>query len=298
MDRGELLSLEVALQERIVAGNDLLHDLFVHLVFVGGDIVGERLDVVASVGVVFVRLLGQHVGDTVECRFLAQRQLDRQESRTEGRVQLGEHVLEVGPMLALTGDEHHPWQVAIDALAPCRMTADLESVGSADDQDGQIGHGKGGVDLGLEVGVPRGVEQIDAVALAVTGLPVERRHCQRHARTALDLLGVAIEGARAVVDRARPSRDAGMVEQRFGERGLAHPTVTDQHNVPDLLGEMFRHPVLPRCLADGSWPVRHVHHDSVTRHPCVRGSKDPGGSDLGPSGGTGWGGRGRRPGAA
>ena len=145
-----------------------------HLVLVFGNVVGNRHHVVGAIGVVLERLLGEHVGDAMELLLLAERQFDRREPRTEGSPQCGDHRFEVGAMLVLPCDEHQAWQSASGALAPHRLGADLDAVGGADDEHRQVGDGEGRIDLGIEVGVPGRVDQVDAILTTVAGLPVER----------------------------------------------------------------------------------------------------------------------------
>ena len=82
-----------------------------------------------AVGGVLVGLLGEHIGDTVEVLLLAEGQLDRCEARAERSGQVGDDVLEVGAVLVFAGDEDQTRQVALDALPPGDVGADLDAVG-------------------------------------------------------------------------------------------------------------------------------------------------------------------------
>ena len=113
---GRDLAGQVALELLVVAGDDLLDELVVQAVFLVGDVGRERLGVVAAVGLVLEPLVGEHVGDAVEVLLLAERQLEGHEAGAEPRLQLVEDAVEVGPLLVLLVDEHHPWHAGGDAL--------------------------------------------------------------------------------------------------------------------------------------------------------------------------------------
>ena len=75
------LAGQVALELLVVAGDDLLDELVVQPVLLVGDVGGQRLGVVAAVGLVLEALVGEHVGDAVQLLLLAERQLERHEAR-------------------------------------------------------------------------------------------------------------------------------------------------------------------------------------------------------------------------
>ena len=74
--------------------------------------------------------------------------------------------MEVGARLVLLVDEHHPRDAQRRAASPRRLGADLDAVDGADDENGEVGDGEGGIDLAGEVGVAGRVEEVDLVGLA------------------------------------------------------------------------------------------------------------------------------------
>ena len=76
----------------------------------------------------------------------------------------------------------------------------LDALDGAHHEHGQVGDPQGGLDVAHEVGVARGVDEVDLVAL-----PLERRDGQRERDAPLLLLGVEVAHGGAVLDPA----DAG-----------------------------------------------------------------------------------------
>ena len=236
LGRGRHLAGQVALELFVVAGDDLLDQLVVQAVLLVGDVGRDRLGVVLAVGLVLETLVGEHVGDTVELLLLAEGQLEGNETRAERRLETVEHGAEVGAGLVLLVDEDQSRDAALGALAPCQLGADLHPVDGAHHQHGEVGDGQGGVDVAGEVGISRGVDEVDLVGLAVRRLPLERGQGQREGHRTLGLFGLGVTDRRPVLDPSRPGEHPGPEEQRLGQRRLATPAVADDGDVADLLG--------------------------------------------------------------
>ena len=96
--------------------------------------------------------------------------------------QLVEHGVEVGAVLVLPGDEDHPRQaerrrtcatrVSVPTSIPSTALITMTARSATDER---------GVDVGDEVGIAGGVDQVDLVGVAVGRLPLERR--DRRARS-------------------------------------------------------------------------------------------------------------------
>ena len=104
----------------------------------------------------------------------------------------------------------------------------LDALDRADHEHGQVGDGQGGGRLLGEVGVTRGVDDVDLVAL-----PLDGRQGGRDREAALVLLGFEIGDGGGVLDPARAADGAGEMQQRLGQGGLAGPAVADQGHVAD-----------------------------------------------------------------
>jgi hypothetical protein len=71
--------------------------------------------------------------------------------------------------------------------------------------------------------------------------PLERSDGQRDRHLASDLVGIGVDDRAAVGDGPESGRDTGAMQQRLDQRGLAHPAVTDERNVPDPGGRVSLH---------------------------------------------------------
>src|ERR1700730_16485699 len=81
------------------------------------------------------------------------------------------------------------------------------------------------------------VEDVDLVAVVL-----RKGHAQADRDLPLLLFGLEVHGGRRLVGGAHSSDGAGSEQHRFGERGLAVVRMTEQDDVPDLVGrELSRH---------------------------------------------------------
>ncbi len=160
---------------------------------------------------------------------------------SEDAAQPAEHGVEIGAVLVFAGHEDHAWQAERRALAPRALGADFDPVDGTGHDHGEIGNRQCGVHIGHEIGISGGVDQVDLVGVAVRRLPLERRDRQRDRHPAGDLLRLGVGDRVAVFDRAGPRRDAGTVQQRLGQRRLAHAAVPHQCDVADPVGRVLLH---------------------------------------------------------
>ena len=115
----------------------------------------------------------------------------------------------------------------------------LDALDRRDDQHGAVEHGQRALDLGDEVGVARGVDEVDLHRPA-RGRQGHRRDrgADGDAAAALDRVGVG--GRVAVVDATEVPGRPGLVEESFGEGGLAgvyvrqDPQVERGHGRPSV----------------------------------------------------------------
>ena len=102
----------------------------------------------------------------------------------------------------------------------------LDALHGRDDEHRTVEHAQGTLDLGHEVGVAGGVDEVD---LEVTHGEGDDGRADGDAAAAFDVVGVG-HGV-AVVDAAEVGADARLVEQALGQRGLAGVDVGDDPEV-------------------------------------------------------------------
>ena len=110
-----------------------------------------------------------------------------------------------------------------------RAGADLHAHHRGDDDERTLDDAQRAPPLALEGRVARAVDEVDLAALP--GGVSER---ERDRELALVLVLVPVGDGRARLDRAEPVHLAGLEEQRFDERRLARPAMTDDGDVADL----------------------------------------------------------------
>ena len=94
------------------------------------------------------------------------------------------------------------------------------------DQDGPVEDGQGAFDLGHEVRVAGGVDEVD---LEVADRERDDGRADGDAAATFD--GVGVGDGVTVVDAAEVGADAGLVEEALGQRGLAGVDVRDDAEV-------------------------------------------------------------------
>ena len=107
----------------------------------------QRLGVVLAIGRVLEALVAEEVGHAVEGLLLAQRQLEHDEAGSEPSPQVGQDLVEIGPLLVLAWRRTPSADVALDASGPRCLGAHLDAVDGADDDHGQVGDREGGLDV-------------------------------------------------------------------------------------------------------------------------------------------------------
>ena len=147
------LAAEVALHEAVVADDDALDELFVHLVLLVDQLVGDGALVarrrdgpvdgrVRRRGVVVGGRVAQQVDDPVEVGFGPDGQFHRRHPGSEAGADVGQGAIEVRPLAIQLVDDDHPGQAEPGRGAPGVFGLGLDAVGGADDHDGQVGAGQ------------------------------------------------------------------------------------------------------------------------------------------------------------
>ena len=132
-------------------------------------------------------LVGEQVGDAAERGFFTDRQLERGDARAELGAQLLERALEAGALTIELVHEDHAGEAQLGGDLPDHLGLHLDAVDRAHDEDGEVGHAECRLHVADEVGVARGVDQVDLVAL-----PLERGQREREAEAPLLLLGIEV----------------------------------------------------------------------------------------------------------
>ncbi len=98
----------------------------------------------------------------------------------------------------------------------------FDAVDAGDHEDRHIGDAKGGEGISGEIGVARGVENVDLVALPLAG-----GHRDIEGDVAFGFLWFEIGDRGAVFDTPDAGRGAGDVEEGFGETRLSGSAMSD-----------------------------------------------------------------------
>ncbi len=211
------------------------HQLLVDLVLGHGQLVGDgallaghrraRREVVEGGAVV------EEVDHPPERGLGPHRELHRGHPGPEGGPHLGQGPVEVGPLSVELVHHHHPGEPEGGGRPPGVLGLGLDAVGGAHHHHGQVGDAQRGVQVGGEVGVAGGVEEVD---LAV--LDGEGGDGQLHRELPRRLLGLEVADGRALVDRALAGDGPGGGQQGLGQGRLAGPVVADEDHVADVGG--------------------------------------------------------------
>ena len=238
LERGDL-ALQVLLQQSVVADDDALDQVVVHLVLLllhlGGD-----LRRVGHTAVVEVGGVGEQIRDATKLGLRADRQLQRRDASAEPFTQLVESSFEAGSLPVELVDEDHPRHAEPGGQPPDRLGLHLHSIDRAHHEHGQVDDLQRRGDVAQEVGIPGGVDEVHLVAV-----PLEGHHRERQRLAPLLLLRIVVADRRAILHTTEALDGTRAVEQRFGEGGLSRTPVTDESDVADLLRRHVRQPGSP-----------------------------------------------------
>ncbi len=212
---------------------------------VGGDFLG--LDAGAGeLAVVAVGLHGDEVDHPGEIFLAAQGQLQRQRQHVEFVLDLADHVEKVGADAVHLVDVSDPGDVVLGRLAPDLLGLGLDAADAAQDDDGPVEHAQRALDLGGEVDVAGGINDVDAVVVPEAG-----GGGGGDGDAALLLLLHPVHDGGAVVDLAHLVGHAGIVQDPFGGGGLAGVDMRHDADIADLVHRNGFHfmPSFDRALA-------------------------------------------------
>ena len=177
---------------------------------------------------------------------LADRDLDRDDLGGEARLDALVDAVEVGVLLVQHRDDEEHGILPRDGLAEHDLGADLDAGRGGDDDERAVGGGESGDRVAQEVGVARGVDEID---LGVHPLGVGAAEVD--GVLALDLLGGEVGERGAVLDGAVALGGPGNESERVDQSGLPARAVSHDRDVADLRTAIFSH----REALREQWPL-------------------------------------------
>jgi hypothetical protein len=126
------------------------------------------------------------------------------------------------------GDDDRPRHPDLRAFLPQEARHAVDPVARRHHEQRAVGRPQPGPQVSGEIGVPRGVEQVD-------GDPVndKRQEGQVHRPLLPQFYLVEVACRGAVLDPSGPRDGAGMGQQRLCQGGLPAPGMADKHDVAD-----------------------------------------------------------------
>ena len=235
---GERSLLEELLHQGLVALGHRLDQLAAPLLDrvlgVGGDL--GLLALAVAVAMEDGGLAAHEIDRALEVVLVADRNLHRQSPAPERGLERPGDAEEVGALAIELGDVEDHRQPHLGGDLPYLLGHDLDAGGAAHAQQRGVGGAQPALGLGDEDGVTGAVEQVDL------GAPPGRERDREVDRDlALDLLRIEVGDGVAVFDLVEAIGDAGGVEQGAGQGRLAGVAVTDDGQVPDLVGARDLH---------------------------------------------------------
>ena len=215
---------------------DLLFEEVAELAGLGGEfgrnVADVKLGPVVAAAVID-GLHGDQVDETAEGIFLAERKLDDDGVAGEARADGLDGVVEVGAGLVHLVHEAEARDVVLVGLPPDGFGLGLDALLGVEDDDSAVEHAQAAFNLGGEIDVAGGVDQVDAAVAPVEG---DGGGVDRDA--ALLLLDVEVGDGGAVVDVAHLVDRAAVVEHALGGGGLAGVDVRGDADIADF-GQVF-----------------------------------------------------------
>ena len=224
-------------------------------------IVGAETVIVPNHG-----LHADQVDQTLQARFRADRDLDRNGLHAQAVADGLDALVEVGTDLVHLVDEHDPGNVVAVSLAPHGLGLGLHALVAVQHRHRAVEDAQGAFHLDGEVHVAGGVDDVQALAG-----PVGRRGGGGDGDPPLLLLLHPVHRRGAVVDFADLMALAGVVENPLGRRGLAGIDMRGDADVADLIERGVRHGGPPYAKTGPAGVPPRSARPSVPGNRCYRG---------------------------
>ena len=164
---------------------------------------------------------------------------------------------EVGVVAVDVVDEDGARDVHLLGCLPQLGRHDLRAIDGVNHEHGHLGGVHRGDRIADEVGVTRGVEQVDFVVLVMNS-----SNGRADGELAPDLFVVVIEIGLAVVGRAHAGRATGDEQHRLSERSLAGAILADKRDVAHMFRSRCSH--TNHHLSSKGIPPIYTHLNSVS----------------------------------
>ena len=181
-------------------------------------------------------LAGQHVHNALEAGALADGQHGRDDAVAVGGAQLVEHLAVVDMLAVDLCDDDHAGNAALAGRVPCLLKTGGQSGGRAHHEHGALHGVQRAGHFAREIEVAGNVDDIELLAVDFNG-----RHGRADGNMALDLFRIPVADSVAIFDTALAVDDAGCIEHRFDQRGLALRAVSQYRDVADILYHIVLH---------------------------------------------------------
>ncbi|CKR98661.1 Uncharacterised protein [Mycobacterium tuberculosis] len=156
------------------------------------------------------------------------------------------------------GDDHRAGHADLAAFLPQGLGRFVDALVGRDHEQCAIGGPQPGPQLTHEVGVPRGVDEVDLDAVVS-----QRGDRKAHRALLPDLRLVEVADRGALGDRARPGQHLGRHQESLDEGGLAAPRGPHQNHVANAAG--------PVCGGSGGRALGSIHSVGHGFPPVLRG---------------------------
>ena len=244
---GHFLAAEVELHDGVILIGDGIEQLLVVFLRKLGQVLGDLLlaDILAQLIVEDIGLHADQVDHAAEIGLRTNGELNGDGVTLQPFMHHVENIVEIRAHDVHLIDIHHARDMILVGLTPDGLRLGLHAALCAQHRHSTVEHAQGTLDLNREVNVARGVDDVDA---AVT--PEAGRCSGRDGDAALLLLLHPVHGSRALVGLTDLVGAAGVEQDTLGRGGFAGVDVRHDTNISCILKRVFsRHWVTPLiCL--------------------------------------------------
>src|ERR1019366_4696460 len=171
---GGHVTFEIALHHLVVGHDDPLDERLAHTVLDLGHVIGNR----PGGGLwpsVHDRRVCEEIRDALEVSLATYGQLDWGDARAEPVSELIKGPFEIGPLPVELVHEHESRDAKLGRQPPGLLGLYFDALDGAHDEHSEVGDRETRLDLGYEVGIARGIDDVDLAVLVQ-----KRSQCQRY----------------------------------------------------------------------------------------------------------------------